>query len=273
MRSAASLYGLILGTVLALGGPPSHAAETATATTSVIDQARELSRSTRKWTDRTQKLKLRIVDSRGGERNRELVIRMKKYPEDRAKSVVFFQYPPDVKGVGMLQWTDPQGKDEQWLYLPELRKVRQISGAAKRESFVGTDFSYEDLAIVTQILDWTSSEARSAALRDEERDGQNFHVVEFVPTGKEVSYAKILIWLRAADLVILRYEMLDASGQPVKLLTLSDVRQIGAIPTAFHMEMRTQQSGSQTIVDFSEVSYDTGLPDDAFSQRALEHGL
>jgi outer membrane lipoprotein-sorting protein len=240
---------------------------------SILERARELAQTTRKWTDRTQALKLRIIDRRGGERARRLTIRVKKYPEDRTRSIVFFEYPPDVKGVAMLQWGNPKGKDEQWLYLPELRKSRMISGAAKRESFVGTDFSYEDLAIITQILDWKDSEARATQLSDTERDGQRFHLLEFVPTGKELSYGKVVLWLRADDLVALRYEMFDESNAVQKVLNLSDVRTLGAIPTPFHMEMETTGNGSRTIVDFVEVSYDTGLPDDAFSQRALEHGL
>lgn len=263
---------LAVGGLLALA--TAGAAEDPTVTArAILDRARELGRTSRKWDDRTQKLKLRIVDRRGGERLRELVIRMKKYPEDRSRTIVFFQYPPDVKGVGMLQWADPKGRDEQWLYLPELRKSRQISGAARRESFVGTDFSYEDLAVVTQVLDWNDSEARAGLLRNEERDGQTFHVIELVPTGKELTYAKLLVWLRREDLVILRFEMLDASGKAVKVLTLGDVRMIGSIPTPFYMEMQTEHSGSRTLVDFTEITYDTGLGDDAFGQRALERGL
>ena len=84
----------------------------------LLDHVRQLSQTTRKWTDSEQRLKILIIDRRGGERNRELVIFRKKYAEDRSRSVVFFQSPPEVKGVGFLQWTDPHAKDEQWLYVP-----------------------------------------------------------------------------------------------------------------------------------------------------------
>jgi hypothetical protein len=114
----------------------------------LLDQVRHLSQTTRKWTDRMQHLQLRIVDRRGGERTRNLVIYVKKYPEDRNRTIVFFESPPEVKGVGFLQWADSHAKDEQWLYLPELKRVRQISAGARHESFVGTDFSYDDLAII-----------------------------------------------------------------------------------------------------------------------------
>jgi len=238
----------------------------------ILDHAHELSQTTRKWSDRTQRLVLTIVDRRGGERHRDLLIYLKKYPEERQRTIVFFEAPPEVKGVGFLQWADPHGKDEQWLYLPELKRVRQISGGAKRESFVGTDFSYEDLAIIGEILDWSEQDAHAQLVRDEPLDGRACHVIELTPVGKDVAYGKLLVWLTADELTILKLELYDKSGQLAKLLKAGDVRQVGALPTVFHMEMQNVQSGSHTVADFSEVKYDTGLSDDLFSQHALERG-
>lgn len=239
----------------------------------VVSQVRQLAQTTRKWGDREQRLKLRIVDRRGGERTRDLVIFMKKYPDDRNRTILFFESPPEVKGVGLLQWGDSHAKDEQWLYLPELKRVRQISAGAKHESFVGTDFSYDDLAIISEITDWTDADARTSLLRDEAVDGHLCHVLEYTPTGKDLNYSKILDWVTADDLVTLKFEMYDKSARLEKVLALSDIRKIGEIPTAFHMEMQNTQGGSHTVVDFSEVKYDTAQSDDRFTQRALEHGL
>ena len=239
----------------------------------IVEAARRLADGERRWNDRTQELKLKIIDRRGGERSRALVIKIKKYEDDRTRSIVFFSAPEDVRGVGMLQWADPKGKDEQWLYLPELGKIRQISGAAKRESFVGTDFSYEDLAVITQILDWEDTEARVAFIRDEEHEGSPCHVLEFTPTGKDISYGKIRTWIDAKELFVRKYEMANKEGQTFKTLILNDFRLIRSIPTPFHMEMRNESSGSRTVVDFTKVTYDSGLTDDEFTQRALERGL
>ncbi len=240
---------------------------------SILAEARRLADGERKWNDRTQEMKLRIIDRRGGERSRQLLIKVKKYDHDRTRSIVFFSAPEDVRGVGMLQWADPKGKDEQWLYLPELGKVRQISGAAKRESFVGTDFSYEDLAVITQILDWDDTEAKAEFVRDEEVNGHLCHLLEFTPTGKDISYGKVRAWVDAKELVVRKYEMVDKNGTVAKTLSLADVRLVGKIPTAFHMEMQNNGTGSRTVVDFTKVAYDTGLADEEFTQRALERGL
>lgn len=274
MKSLSCLVALSLTSVVlsaSLAAP--LRAQTAERAREVLAAARRLADGERKWNDRTQVLKLRIVDRRGGERSREMIIRVKKYEQDRTRSIVFFAAPEDVRGVGMLQWADPKGKDEQWLYLPELGKVRQISGAAKRESFVGTDFSYEDLAVITQILDWDDSEATVEFVREEELDGSPCHILEFTPTGKDVSYAKIRVWVDAGELFVRKYEMVDKNGTVVKTLSLRDFRRVGSIPTAFHMEMRNESAGSRTIVDFTKVTYNDGLSDELFTQRALERGL
>jgi len=239
----------------------------------LLDRVHELAQTTRKWNDRAQRLTLTIVDRHGGERHRELVIHLKKYAEDRARTILFFEAPPDVKGVGFLQWADPHGKDEQWLYLPELKRVRQISGGAKRESFVGTDFSYEDLAIISEFADWSEPDAQAQLVRDEPLDGQSCHVIQLLPVGKDIAYGKLLVWLTADELTIMKFEMYDKALQLAKVLTMTEVRKVGVIPTAFHMEMQNVQSGSHTTVVFTEVKYDTGMSDDLFTQRALEHGL
>jgi hypothetical protein len=239
----------------------------------LLDQVRQLSETTRKWTDRTQQLKIRIIDRRGGERLRDLKIFLKKYSEDRTRTIVFFESPPDVKGVGFLQWADPHANDEQWLYVPELKRVRKISGGAKRESFVGTDFSFNDLAIISQITEWSEADAHATLLRDEDVDGRSCHVIEFTPGAKDFGYGKVVIWLRADDLVIVKYSMHDTAGRQEKVLTLGDIRQVGQIPTPFTMQMKNVESGSHTLVDFTEIKYDTHLGDDMFSQRALEHPL
>ena len=192
---------LVLALVLACGALPARGEPTAR---ELLDRTRQVNETTRKWSDRVQQLQLRIVDRRGGARSREVVIYFKKFPEERTRTTLFFESPPEVKGVGFLQWADPHAKDDQWLYLPEVKRSRKISAGAKRESFVGTDFSYDDLAIISQITDWTEADARTTLLRDDTPAGEHCHVIEFTPTGKDLTYGKILAWL-TDDLVFVKF--------------------------------------------------------------------
>lgn len=237
----------------------------------VLDQAKALSHTTRKWTDRTQELVLRIVDRRGGERTRRVTVYYKKYEDDRSRSILFFLSPPEVKGTGFLQWVDPHSHNQQWLFLPALKRVRQISGTSERESFMGTDFSYEDLAIMTEILDWSADDAEAAIERQEACEDSQCWVLSFVPREKDVAYARIRVWLDR-DYRLRRFEFMDESGEAVKDLAATDIRPVGAIPTAFRLAMRNLRSGSRTEVTFDAVRYDTGLSDRMFSQHRLEQG-
>jgi len=273
MRKARSWIAILAFFVLAAQAWQANPSAAEPTARELLDRARQLNETSRKWSDRVQHLKLAIIDRRGGERKRDLVIYFKKYPEDRNRTLLFFETPPEIKGVGFLQWADPHGKDAQWLYLPELKRTRQISGGAKRESFVGTDFSYDDLAITSQITDWTEADAKTKLLREETVDGQPCYVIEFTPDGKDVGYGKIIVWLTRDDLVIVKFEMYDKQGRLEKVLALSNIRNVGNVPTAYQMEMNNVQDNSRTVVEFTEVRYDTGLDDDRFTQRALEHGL
>jgi hypothetical protein len=239
----------------------------------LLERVRTLNRTTRKWDDRTQKVELRVVNRRGGERRRSLVIRLKKYPQDRNRTIVFFESPAEVKGVSFLQWADPHASDDQWLYLPAMKRVRKISGAARRESFVGTDFSYDDLAVISQITDWSNEDATATAAPAEELDGVACQTIDFKPTGKDLAYDRIRVWFRADDLVILKFEMFGTGDELEKVLTQTDIHMVGSIPTAQAMTMKNVRTGSYTEARFTTVKYDSGLADDEFTQRAMERGL
>ena len=238
----------------------------------ILDHAKQLNQTTRKWNDRTQELALHIIDRRGGERDRKVKVYYKKYGDDRAKSILFFLSPPEVKDTGFLQWVDPHSHNQQWLYLPALKRVRQISGTGQRESFMGTDFSFEDLAIVTEILDWSDRDA-SATVEKEDSCGEGDHcwVLVFVPKEKDVAYARIRLWLDSQYRTH-RFQFLDDKGEIVKQLEATDIRSVNGIPTAFRLDMKNVRAGSHTVVDFEDVKFDTGLEDRMFTEHQLEKG-
>jgi len=238
----------------------------------IVERGRELNRTERKWTDRTQKLKLQIVDRRGGVREREIELTQKKYEDDKSKTILFFNAPAEIKGSGFLQWVDPHAQNQQWLYLPELKRVRQISGSNKRESFMGTDFSYEDLAIVGEILDWSDADAEAKLEREDACGPDHCWVLLFTPKAKELAYSGLRTWVDD-KYRLRRFEFLNEQGEAVKRLEILDIRDVGKVPTAFRFEMDNLHGGSKTIVDFEDVRYDTDVSDSIFTQRNLEKGM
>ncbi|HEY8515629.1 MAG TPA: outer membrane lipoprotein-sorting protein [Candidatus Binatia bacterium] len=254
----------------ALGASPSPSANPARA---LLDEINHLDDTTRRWTDRTQRLKLLIVDGRGTERQRELRMKTLKRDGGEDKTITVFFAPPEVRGTSFLQFAHKDRDAEQWLWLPALNRVRQISAQSKNESFVGTDFSYRDLELLTDVFEWTEAEATSRLVGNEQIEGRDAAIIELEPKKKDVGYRRIRLAITTPDKVLRRMEFWAGQGSaPKKLLHLDDIRDVNGIPTAFRLEMLQPAAGSRTLVEVLDVRYDQGLSEDEFTQRALERG-
>lgn len=257
---------MLLGLVLVLPAFGETARE-------MLDHAREVN-DAREPDDVTQKVTMTLVDSRGGKRVRDLAIYGKSYQNEESKGLTFFLSPPEVKGVGFLSWSYPERDDDQWLYLPELKRVRQITSRARRQSFQGSDFTYEDLELFDELRDWTEEDATTKLLREgEEMDGVPCAVIEIVPEGKDLQYGRFVVWLDRETSTFRKIEFYDEKdGEHAKTLLLSDFRDVDGVPTPFRLEMSNLEKGSKTLMEFSEIRHDQGLDDDVFTQRYLERG-
>ncbi|MBX3024343.1 outer membrane lipoprotein-sorting protein [bacterium] len=268
--SAVGRIGLALAALVLLAG----GARGDDAARAALDKARALNRGERHWSDRRQRMTLTVVDRRGGEFQRELEVLSKRGDGDLVRSLMFFRAPAQVAGIGFLQWTDPTSEDHQWLWLPALKRVRQISGGARTESFVGTDFSYEDLAIMAEAVEWQEDRASAGMVGEETLDGVRCAVIDLRPTaGADVSYGTVRVWLGSDDQVVRKMELRDADGTLAKTLFLGDIRPQKNIPTAHRLEMQNVKTGSHTTVTVTALEYDTGIADEEFTQRRLEKGL
>ena len=238
----------------------------------VLDQAKQLDDTTRHWTDRTQRMVLAITDALGKQRVRELRVFTKRGEGNEEKAISFFSAPPEVKGTAFLQWNHAGRDDEQWLYLPEFKRTRQISSGIRDESFVGTDFTYRDLEILAEIGRWSEAEAPATLEGEETIDGSACYRISLQPKQEGMPYGRIVLWLDKEKLTARKLDFFDGGGTLTKTLSLRDLRDDGAIPTAHHLEMRNLAKGSRTEVDLPEVKFDSGLADDLFTQRYLERG-
>jgi outer membrane lipoprotein-sorting protein len=254
---------------LAVGPPLAHA-ESAR---EMLDAAKAVN-DAREPKDVSQKTKMTLVDSRGGERVRDLEIYGKTYGHRTRKGITFFLTPPEVKGVGFLSWSYPDKDDDQWLYLPELKRVRQISGASRKQSFQGSDFSYDDLQLADDLRDWTEKDATSKLVRDGEIvDGVPCAVIELTLQNKPYDYSRFIVWLDRKESTFRKVEFYDKKDDAlVKTLTLSGFETIDKMPTPHKIEMTNVKKGTKTTIEVSDVRYNRGLADEAFTERALERG-
>jgi len=247
---------------------PAFGAETAR---QILDRREALEKGVQHWDDRQQKLTFAIHSS-GADRQRELDLYEKRYADDERKSIVFFAAPPEVKGTAFLAFTHKGKPGDQWLYLPELQRVRQITSNTRNQSFVGTDLTYHDLDLLTEMTSWTEADAASSLRGEETIEGVACHVIDFTAKREDIGYKKIALWLGKDDLVPRKLEFFGDEAEPTKRITQDDVRKVGAIPIAYHTKVETPAAGTSTEVIVSETQFNQKLPDDAFTQAALEQG-
>jgi outer membrane lipoprotein-sorting protein len=262
MRAWAVLAALLVANGLAAGG------ETAR---QILDRRKHLEDTVQHWTNRHQRMRLVIV-GRTGERIRELEMYERREAGDERKAIVFFHAPPEVKGTGFLSYTHKGRPADQWLYLPELKRTRQITARTRNESFVGTDLTYHDLDIVSEMASWTEEDAESSLAGEATIDGTPCHRIDLAPEREDIGYRRIALWLGKEDLVPRQLELFADEDQPKKRIRQSAVRAIGPIPVPHRVDVETPAAGTRTGIDVSEVRFNETLEDDLFSQRYLERG-
>jgi outer membrane lipoprotein-sorting protein len=259
---------LAIGVVLGVTPSVAHALTAR----EILDQAKQLDDTSRHWTDRTQKMTMHLFAADEAQRTRELRLYTKRYVGGDNKSICFLLSPVDMNGIGFLQWTHKNRRDEQWLYLPQYRRTRRIAAPDREEGFLFTDFTYSDLDILAGIQGWTQDDTSAQLLGGDNADGNEAYTIELQPRRPDVAYGRIVMWLDRLKLIPRKLDFYDREGSHVKTLALSDIRDIGTIPTPLRLEMRNLKTDSHTVVEVTDTTYDTGLLDELFTPHQLEMG-
>lgn len=207
-----------------------------------------------------------LIDSKNKKRERFLHQFFKDYG-DTEKKVMFFKSPADVKNTSFMNWSyDAQEDDDQWLYLPALKKVKRISSSSKDNAFMGSDFTYEDMENRSPERD------NHKLLKTEILNGETCYVVEFTPK-KEEQYSKRKAWIIKDKWIPSKVEFYDEDEALLKVLTITDHKQIKGYWIVISQEMKNVQKDHRTIIDLTNMKIDLGLDESKFSQRAMQKGL
>lgn len=185
--------------------------------------------------------------------------------------VVTFMSPSDVKGTKTLL-VEHTGKDDDiWIYLPALKKVRRLVASNKKDSFVGTDFSYGDV-IGHRPDDWSHK-----IVKEEKVDGKDCWMIESLPKTDSIKensgYSKRVSWVEKESFVALKGESFDLSGQLLKKFTARDVQKVDPKNNKWQpMELQSEnvQSGHKTVIAFKNYKANQGVKDELFTTRYLE---
>jgi len=223
----------------------------------------------------SRKLTMELIDKRGKSRIRETQA-FRKYFGEEKRTAIFYETPSNVKGTAFLvyDYPKPEKDDDQWLYLPALRKTRRISASNRGDYFLGTDFTYEDIKLESKL---SVEDYNYKTVGTDVIDGNEVFVVEATPvdekTAKELGYSKTKAWVDANNWMIRKGEFWDVAGNYLKTTLIKDIRLIQEIWTAHRVEVENHKTGHKTNFTFSEVDYSTSIDDDFFTQQTLVRGL
>ncbi len=218
--------------------------------------------------DETSDLIMTLINKSGDSRVRKVRQYTKEYGGDE-KTVVFFLAPADVLGTSFMSWTyaDENKDDDQWIYLPALKRIKRISSESKSDYFMGSDFTYDDIG------DRLPNEDTHKLLRSETVDGQDCYVVESIPKEKDSIYSKTISWVIKSNWIYLKREYYDEEGDLLKIDHSKKIEQVDGIWTVMHRVMENVQSNHKTDLVFSNYRYNISTPDDMFTERTLKRGL
>ncbi|OHC66090.1 MAG: hypothetical protein A2040_03880 [Rhodocyclales bacterium GWA2_65_19] len=211
------------------------------------------------------RVKMTLTSASGSERLRDLTmlrINMPKGGDQRY--FMYFHAPGDVRRMAFLIYKYPAKEDDRWLFIPALSLVQRIAAKDSQSSFVGSDFTYEDVSGRDVEADGHK------LLREEEHGGKPCYVIESVPKGS-ASHKRKLSWIDKATFLPLKEEYYDVQDQLFKEFAADEIKEIDGVPTAMKRSMKSVKTGHKTVVEFADVKYRLGLKPEEFSERALRN--
>ncbi len=215
--------------------------------------------------DVTWRAVMDVTDRKGKVRTKKFIFRKLGSLGD-SRTLIRFTDPAEVRGVGLLSINEGGTTDRQWMYTPAIQRVRRIAAQERRQRFLGTDFTNEDMA--ERVLDDYTYKLLSEG---EVVDGRKTWKIEGRPVSADKSqYAYVYLWVPQDIQYTVLVEMYDKDGQRKRILKASSLEKISGIWIARRLEMITPAEQTKTVLVISDIRFNTGLKEDLFTRQALE---
>lgn len=245
---------------------------TGTARTAPDESAAERGRKVAEEADRRDlgfvnfkvNITMTLRNRHGEESSRRLRNHVLEMAGDGDRSLIVFDEPRDVKGTVFLSHTHATGPDDQWLYLPSLKRVKRIASNNKSGPFMGSEFAYEDISS-PEVAKYTYGYRGEESL-----EGHPTYVVERYPVDARSGYTKQVVWYDTERLIPLRIDFFDRKGELLKTLTYHEyARYLDRYWRAARLEMVNHQTGKSTTLRFDDYQFQTDLQARDFEQASL----
>lgn len=228
--------------------------------------AREMEAQGKGFSGETSRMKMILIDAHGSRVEREMTGMVMELKDDGDRSLIAFESPLDVRGTKMLTWSHKDQDDDQWLYLPSVRRVKRITSRNQSSSFLGSEFSYEDLG--SQEIE----KFNYLFIKDEKLSGQDVWVLERTPK-KASGYSKQTMKVRKDILTPVQVDYFDRRGELLKTAIFENFKQFETGGRKFHragkIHMKNVQTQKESIFEWTERKLGVAHNVSEFEQRAL----
>jgi len=215
--------------------------------------------------DSSSSLEMILRNRHGETSERQLRNKALEVTDDGDKVIIIFDTPRDVKGTAFLSFTHKFEPDDQWLYLPALKRVKRIASRNKAGPFMGSEFAYEDIS---------SQEVEKYSYRyikDETFDGRDHFIIERDPVDPKSGYKRQQVWVDKAEYRIWKIDFYDRKDTLLKTLTYDDYNQyLNQYWRANIMEMINHQTGKSTHLTWKDFNFQNGFSENEFTKSALK---
>lgn len=218
--------------------------------------------------DQTATLTMTLTNRSGSTRVRTI----KQFTKDLGKvekSIMFFQAPADVKNTSFMSWTydDDSKSDDQWIYLPALKKTKRISSDSKSDYFMGSDFTYDDLG------DRKLEDDTHTLIGEETMDGKECYIVESVSNDEEYMYSKTKTWIIKEHFIGFKKEFYDEDGDLLKILRIKEYKDFNGFLIINLSEMENVQKNHRTTMDLDKINITDKIKESMFTERMMMRGM
>lgn len=230
-----------------------------------LEIAQEADKRSNGFIDSSATMKMILKNRYGQTSTRLLRVRSMEVADDGDKSMTIFDTPADVKGTALLTYSHKTKNDDQWLYLPALRKIKRMSSSNKSGPFMGSEFAFEDLGSQeVEKYQWTY-------LKDETIGDIDCFVVERIPVDKRSGYTKQILWIHKTEYYVLKVDYYDRKKSLLKTLVNSHFNLYqDKFWRAHQMKMINHQTGKSTELIWKDIMFGNGFKSSDFAKNSLK---
>lgn len=226
--------------------------------------ARQVDRANEGWKTESSSMEMVLINAHGDRTTRKMRSQILEGDSDGDRSRIEFEWPADVKGTRMLTWSHKTQDDDQWLFLPAVKRVKRISSKNKAGSFMGSEFSYEDLG--SQEIE----KFKHKFLGEEALDGRAQWRIERIPVNPDSGYSRQVVWIDQEYQGASKIEYYDRKGELLKTATFSGYQRYGKLWRLTRIEVMNHQTKKASVLTWSERKLGEKLDRQLFEADELD---